>query len=202
MVEACDVLHHSSSVNPHVQSLLFPPGRRPVQKISPPMVAPHDTVRGRPRDSAPEVTSKYCCPLFCLKKLINEERNTILLLIQHNDVLTFNSQTVALPCYLATPLGPLFYWVQKDIESHGRNRNKGSALLKVTWKQQPTHLSFPALFFPRASMCMVLTKGHLSQKHTNTSFTSYAVFFSVFFFYKQNSLAGAIKRDTFGTEKT
>lgn len=126
-----------------------------------------------------------------------------------------SSQTAALRCHLGFICYTFGTFVLLGAErtfkhTAGTKKKKkggGSALLKVTWKQEPTHLSFPSLlfffFFQRASACMVLTKGHSSQKHEHfhRRLSSFLLF-SGFFLNKQNSLAEETKRDTFGGGKT
>lgn len=63
------------------------------------------------------------------------------------------------------------------------------------WRWLGNNSQHICLFQPGfSSACMVLTKGHSSQKHN-------FLFFSVFFLNKPNSLAEETKQDTFGTGK-
>lgn len=61
--------------------LSFPAGRRPAQRISSPMAAPHDTLRG----------NEGALSSVWGKKLTSDERNITLLLIQHSGGFTFKS---------------------------------------------------------------------------------------------------------------
>lgn len=126
-----------------------------------------------------------------MKKLTNEARNITLLLIQHSDGLTFKSYgCFELSWLYLLCLGGLFYWVQKGHLSIWQEQEKGQCTAEGDLKTTVKTSVFSSLVFPQASACMVLTKGHSSQKHKHfhRCLCSFLFFSAFFFFFKQAKL--------------